>query len=160
VLQDCGNLLVAARAHNDGLQRTRDVIAEQNAAYQASLAADQARERQQQEQQRQRERQQQEVDRKRSALPPEPVAGTSGAVTVAVRLPDGTRLTRRFMTAEPIQHIYFWLDVQHADRLPGADKYLLCTAGFPRQTLNDLTPTIEQAKLGASTVLFVQEKQS
>lgn len=71
-----------------------------------------------------------------AALSPEPPAGTD-VVTVAVKLPDGQRLTRRFLKISPVKALYDYVDVRgpsaagpNADFQPGT--YLL-VASRPRK---------------------------
>lgn len=61
-----------------------------------------------------------------AVLPPEPADTAAEVVTCAVRLPDGTRCTRRFAASDPLSHVFAFVDA-HAD----AGGYALVTA-FPR----------------------------
>ena len=45
-------------------------------------------------------------------LPPEPEESAEGVLTLAVRLPDGTRLQRRFDGARTLQDVFDFLHVE------------------------------------------------
>lgn len=47
-----------------------------------------------------------------SRLPPEPAQGAEGSFAFAVRLPDGSRLNRRFAAGTAVQSLVDWLDAE------------------------------------------------
>ena len=130
---------------------------EQNAAFEASLAADREKERQRSlERERAAEaerlareaqvaRERAEADRvrdlelKRDSLPEEPPAGGEDVVVVAVRLPGGGRCSRRFKLSDPSESLYSFVDSQaltsaSAPAEVGPGRYRLC-ANFPRRVV-------------------------
>lgn len=48
---------------------------------------------------------------KRASLPKEPLPNAEGAVTVVVRMPDGSRQGRRFLKSDQLQVVCFQLPV-------------------------------------------------
>lgn len=76
---------------------------------------------------------QKQVAAKRSALPEEPSIDDDGAVTLMVRMPDGTRQARRFRKSEPLQCLLDFIDVS-CGPLPGS--YQLVRP-FPRKAFTD-----------------------
>ena len=119
----------------------RAIRHEQDAAYHASLAADQQKEvermreeREREEREREREREERQRQARREAeramkiarLPPEPPlpsdamarggeggeGGGGDAVSVMVRLPDGSRKSRRFLRSQSVVcHLYDFIDL-------------------------------------------------
>ncbi|ODV89759.1 hypothetical protein CANCADRAFT_19853, partial [Tortispora caseinolytica NRRL Y-17796] len=75
-------------------------------------------------------------------------AATHGDIQVQIRLIDGTRLTPRFNSTDPVQAIYTFLDgLDSASTVP----YVLQTV-FPRQELNDKQISIKEAGLANSVI--------
>eukprot|EP00211_Chloroparvula_japonica_P005369 CAMPEP_0119123484 /NCGR_PEP_ID=MMETSP1310-20130426/3419_1 /TAXON_ID=464262 /ORGANISM="Genus nov. species nov., Strain RCC2339" /LENGTH=381 /DNA_ID=CAMNT_0007113317 /DNA_START=230 /DNA_END=1372 /DNA_ORIENTATION=+ len=70
----------------------------------------------------QRER---EEDRKTKLgrLPPEPPADASDITKIAIRLPSGTRIGRKFHVTDTLQSLYDFVDISQDD--VGADQYVL-----------------------------------
>ncbi len=135
------------------------VHAQAQAAEEAARAA-QEETRQRAEQQAAAARRAAELERKRRELPAEPLDGSGASVsTIVVRLPDGTRLTRRFQLSDALRSVYDWVDLQQPSSGGLAlDSYWLAQ-NYPRQTFSNPAQTIEQAKLYPHGTLFVQEKQ-
>mmetsp|Transcript_12266 Transcript_12266/g.36862 ORF Transcript_12266/g.36862 Transcript_12266/m.36862 type:complete len:466 (+) Transcript_12266:280-1677(+) len=122
-----------------GVRAQRLIRQEQNDAYQESLRAD--RQRAQLEEAKQAaavaaaraeaetkareeedrrvalEHHAQQLAAKTAALPAEPPVGTADTTAVLVKLPDGTRLSRRFPKSTPLQSLYHFVDVAG----PGAE---------------------------------------
>merc|ERR1712176_1040871 len=65
-------------------------------------------------------------------LESEPAQGTSGALTCAVRLPDGRRVSRRFLKSMPLKQLFNFID---SERLAEPWTYNLVTQ-FPRRVLS------------------------
>jgi hypothetical protein len=74
---------------------------------------------------------QQRQEAARARVVAEPAATQEGVITVAIRLPDGTRLLRRILKTAPLQELLDFLD---ADGLAGVPLYCLCTT-FPRRVM-------------------------
>lgn len=183
VLDEQGAVLVAARAEEDSWRADRNIREEQDAAYEASLRADQEREAQRlaeeeaageaaraEEAQRAEEREQAaaEVERlaaltrrreeKEGALEAEPAAGPDVA-SVSIRLPDGSRTVRRFAGDAQVARVF-----DYVDTLPSvpAIKYSLVSS-FPRQVYTREShqgATVLAAGLHPQAALFVQAEDS
>ena len=80
------------------------------------------------------------------ALPDEPPAGGDGVVDIAVKLPDGRRVRRRFSLSNPLQSVFnFLVSAEHL--APGTYRLM---SQFPRRAFEDHAegaPTLEQAGL-------------
>lgn len=87
-------------------------------------------------------------------LPPEPAAGAVGAVDVAVRLPGGRRVSRRFDCAtHTVGHLAAFAAAQGAD-------VAACQLAlqFPRRVLNDLGQSLEAAGVGDKQLVALEPK--
>jgi len=172
-------MLVAARAERSERQVGRMIRDEQDAELKESLAADQARDRREEQAKQQsaaaaaacaeRERCQAEaeareeavevarVDARRlkgEALPPEPEAGLPDVSRVAVRLPDGRRLDRRWLKSTKLQLLVDWVSSVELDTY---DVGLV--SQYPRRefTMADHGLSLEEAGLHPQAMLFVRE---
>ena len=65
-------------------------------------------------------------------VPPEPEAGTAGAVRIQFRLPDGKRLVRRFMSTDSVDVVYSFVQ----ESSPSNGKLLELRYGFPQRILH------------------------
>lgn len=79
-------------AHDPSLLESRALRLQQDAELAASLEADRRKEREKREAEERVRRAQQEREDARNRLPPEPTQG----ISVALRMPDGSRVTRKF----------------------------------------------------------------
>jgi len=176
--------LVAERAEIEEREQSRQMIAEQNAEYEAALRADRER-----EAQRERERQAAEAEQRlreeaeaavraeeaaaearrqeavasihrrrqsaASSLPPEP-SDDEPTAAVRVRLPDGSNHNRRFAAGNTVRQLYAWVD--SLEECDYAKYSLVC--GFPRKVFgpDTLEQTLEAAGLAPQGVLFVQQE--
>ena len=70
--------------------------------------------------------------------------------TVSFRLPDGTRLTRKFESCDTLRYLAIYLESLEDGRALAEGSYRLMTA-FPRRCLTDLenapSLTLEELKL-------------
>jgi hypothetical protein len=80
------------------------------------------------------------------ALPDEPAAGEEGVVDVAIKMPDGRRVRRRFFKTHPLQAIFsFLVSLEHLE----AGTFRLA-AQYPRRLFENHAegaPTLEAAGL-------------
>lgn len=108
-----GHALAAARADRQAQESARRIRADQDSAYLESLRADQAKARQEQAAREQAERERREAEERARreeeervkaarAVPEEPAEGEAGCTKIVVRLPDGSRLERRFRATDTI----------------------------------------------------------
>mmetsp|Transcript_8297 Transcript_8297/g.14968 ORF Transcript_8297/g.14968 Transcript_8297/m.14968 type:complete len:379 (-) Transcript_8297:121-1257(-) len=86
-------------------------------------------------------------------LPDEPADG-AGVLLLGMRLPDGSRLTRRFSSTEPVQDV---IDFLHNHGLE-MSKHELATA-YPRRVLADTSLTLAEVKLSNKETLCVELKR-
>jgi hypothetical protein len=80
---------------------------------------------------------------------PEPAQGAEGAVRIQFRLPDGKRLTRRFLKSESVKVLAAFVQ----EECPPDGKALEMRAGFPPKDISPLYgDTIEVAKLAGDSI--------
>ena len=94
---------------------------------------------------------------KAEALPAEPEASTQQPVsTCLVRLPDGSRLTRRFLSASPLQVLFDFIDANGAGGLAPGSYQLV--GGYPRRVVGGaLDGSLLQADLGPGQHVLLLE---
>lgn len=171
-VEACQSELVVER--NERLRRRADQALReaQDEAFEASLAADRAKQRDREaeeervrrEQEREREREKEEARKVREfaeqrsesvgRLPIEPESGDPDTLHVILRLPSGQRLERRFSTHDSLQALYDF--AYTAEELP---HHFSLVTNFPRQVLRpDPAPhsLAQLGGLGRKCVLFVQ----
>mmetsp|Transcript_7919 Transcript_7919/g.16970 ORF Transcript_7919/g.16970 Transcript_7919/m.16970 type:complete len:385 (-) Transcript_7919:63-1217(-) len=157
----------AASRENPELNEQRHIIREQDEEYQMALAIDRSKAEMRKQEQLQAERvalesqrtQQEHEDRKeRTALrvPPEPGADVPQSQTteLAIRLPSGERLVRRFHVDNTIENVldYISANTGHAE---GAFDLM---SPFPRRTFTNAPHlTLGDAKLAPKAALVVHE---
>ncbi|EEC16661.1 UBX domain-containing protein, putative [Ixodes scapularis] len=156
---------------------TQSIRQQQDEAYQASLLADQEKERRRQEQlrvleeeqSRQRERDLVEVQRKQEIqrmkmelvdqIPEEPPDSDPHSIRLVIKLPAGTRLERRFRRSQSLKYLYFYVFCQ----TEAPDSFEIIT-NFPRRTLPceptqecPEPPSFAELGLGKTETLFVHD---
>lgn len=172
VLETHGPQLIVQRNEQQGLDQARQLRDEQDREYLEGLERDRLREREEEEARQAKERaeleaamaeerrqemaKQQEEDlaarvlAAKSSLPPEPAAGEPSA-HIAVRLPAGGRLVRRFNASHKVEVLYLWVlgfaELEY-------DDFELCMS-HPRKILSDREVTLEEAGLMPQAALFV-----
>lgn len=182
VLEESAPVLVPARLEAEERRNNIRLREEQDAAYQAALEADQARERQRREEQERLEREAAEAEKKQKEeeeareraareaaereaeliklreeksrlLGPEPEKGPD-VTQVLVRLPNGERKGRRFHCNATIQSLYDFVDSSASLEI---GSYTLVT-NFPRVLYgpDKLSLTLEQVGLHPQASLFVE----
>ncbi|KVH91766.1 plant UBX domain-containing protein 10-like [Cynara cardunculus var. scolymus] len=182
VLEESSPVLVAARLDAEERRTNIRLREEQDAAYQAALEADQARERQRKEEQErlakeaaeaEMKQKEEEVARERAAreaaereaalvklreekalsLGPEPEKGPD-ITQVLVRLPNGERKGRRFHHTATVQSLYDFIDSSGCLEI---GTYTLAT-NFPRVLYGQekLSSTLKEAGLHPQVSLFVE----
>ena len=67
-----------------------------------------------------------------AALPAEPDASDTDAISVAVRCPDGTRVQRRFLRSAPLAALFGAVEASAYDGLPEGDSFTLALS-YPRR---------------------------
>ncbi|PIN00068.1 putative regulator of the ubiquitin pathway (contains UAS and UBX domains) [Handroanthus impetiginosus] len=184
VLDESAPVLVTARLEAEERRNSIRLREEQDAAYQAALEADQARERQRKEEQERLEREAAEAERKRKeeeeareralqeaaereaalaklreekalSLGAEPEKGPD-VTQVLVRFPSGERKGRRFHCSATIQSLYDYVDSLGYLEF---NSYSLVT-NFPRNVYGQekLSLSLQEAGLHPQASLFVELK--
>lgn len=138
---------------------------EQDLAFQESLAKD--RERQQREEQaliEQLEREEserrkerilsEELEEKKRQLPAEPALDDPMGLLLAIRLPGGTRLKRRFSKTDPLMSVFDYVDVECGPGLANTT-YRLVT-NFPRKVFERAAQ--QQASMGLGDLGFSMQE--
>ncbi|GIL42641.1 hypothetical protein Vafri_589 [Volvox africanus] len=77
-------------------------------------------------------------------VPTEPPEGDPEAVRVALRMPDGTRVTRRFRRADPVQ-VLFDFGLAHVPEAAGGRSLVISHAGPGGRVLTDLQQSLDAA---------------
>ncbi|CDF35762.1 unnamed protein product [Chondrus crispus] len=162
VLARHGGILVAARQQRDERESARLLREQQDMEYAAALEEDREKERKAQEEQDRVEGERERLrglevrrERKREALGEEPEKGP-GVASVVMRLPDGSRVGRRFEKANAMEVVFDWAEVNRVD----IEKASLVTT-YPRRSLRypeDADMTVEQAGLFPSAMLLLEER--
>ncbi|XP_073132953.1 plant UBX domain-containing protein 10 [Henckelia pumila] len=182
VLEESAPVLVSARLEAEERRNNTRLRQEQDAAYQAALEADQARERQRKEEQERLQHEAAEAERKRKeeelarakalqeaaereaalakmreekslALGAEPEKGP-GVTQVLVRFPSGERKDRRFHSTSTIQSLY-----DYVDSLGCLEVYSYSlVSNFPRTVYgpDKLALSLKEAGLHPQASLFVE----
>lgn len=184
--EEQGAMLVALRAEEEERVRNRQLREEQDAAYLASLEADQKREEEKEEARRLEEeesrRKQEEEERiraeqleeerrvqekakereriraeKAKKLTEEPDNGP-GVTAIAIKMPDGSRKHRKFHGSATVEQLYDYVD--SLEELHSVQYQL--HSSFPRQAygreLNE--KTLEEVGLCPNAMLFLQPEDT
>uniref|UniRef100_A0A8C6PE93 Fas associated factor family member 2 n=1 Tax=Nothobranchius furzeri TaxID=105023 RepID=A0A8C6PE93_NOTFU len=169
--------LMSERLEREERNQTQVLRQQQDEAYLASLRADQEKERKKREELEQKKQEEEKVrqsalaeerrrrtleeekERKSECLPPEPSADDPESVKIVFKLPNDTRVERRFLFAQSLTVIYdFLFSLKETP-----EKFQIVT-NFPRRVLPCLPtaeqpnpPTLKEAGLSRSEVVFVQD---
>jgi len=181
VIRDNEAYIVAASAERAERNINAEIRQEQDAAFQETLRLDQERERQKleaeeakrREEEAEQARVQAEIERKdniarqkielASEIPDEPPINEPQAVRIVIKLPEGQRLERRFHKCQSLKYLYYYVFC-HPD---SPDEFDI-TTNFPRKVLeckpaepgDHDPPSFEEAGLGKSTMLFVNDLEA
>mmetsp|Transcript_39218 Transcript_39218/g.97138 ORF Transcript_39218/g.97138 Transcript_39218/m.97138 type:complete len:227 (-) Transcript_39218:221-901(-) len=83
-----------------------------------------------------------------NALPNEPPVGGDGVVDIAIRLPDGRRVRRRFHRSHPLRAIFaFLVSAEHLE--PGSYRLV---SQLPRRVFEDNTAEVEAGAAAPTTL--------
>lgn len=169
--------LMSERMEREQRNQTQEIRKRQDEEFEASLRADQEKERKKREEQeqrrqleeqvrqsalmeeRRRQKLEEEKERKSECLPPEPQADDPESVKIVFKLPNDTRVERRFLFGQSLTVIYdFLFSLKETP-----EKFQIVT-NFPRRVLPCLPteeqpnpPTLKEAGLSRCEVLFVQD---
>lgn len=154
-------------ATDPSLNHDRSLRAEQDSAYQQSLAMDRAKKESEKAEAERVERLQREeserakrvalaADKKLARLPaPPPDSCTEETTELLIRLPSGSRLRRRFYGVNTIGDVYDFVDLE-ADELE-EDSYTLIIP-MPRVSFENRNLTLAEAELMRRAMLVVDRK--
>lgn len=154
-------LLDQARDHDHRETESRALREQQHAAFQQSLQADQEKDRRRLEDERRRCQELEAAERaraeRRAKLPAvEPPEG-KGAITVAVRLPGGQRIKRRFSCDDSLQTVFAFVDGSMPGGADADQTYSLCT-NFPRTSFSYADAAgVRVSSLGDQALMYVLE---
>ncbi|XP_036920314.1 FAS-associated factor 2 isoform X2 [Sturnira hondurensis] len=156
--------LVSERLEREERNQTQVLRQQQDEAYLASLRADQEKERKKREEREQKRREeeenlQEEKERKLECLPPEPSPDDPDSVKIIFKLPNDSRVERRFHFSQSLTVIHDFLF-----SLKESPEKFQIEANFPRRVLpctpseeRPNPPTLQEAGLSHTEVLFVQD---
>ncbi len=139
------------QARNERLERsfTQTLRQQQDLAYEQSLRADQEKERKKQEELAEQKRAQQALEEEKLAaerkktlieelkmelamsVPSEPQENATDAISIVFKLPNGMRITRRFLTSDSLVVIHNFIFCH-----PDAPDHFEITQNFPKRVLN------------------------
>lgn len=147
------------------LNKSRSLRAEQDDAFLESLALDRAREASNRSEQQRLENEQREMELKekqrtermelkRKRVPDAPPADTTEKVTeLAIRLPDGKRVVRRFFASNNVGNVYDFIDTE-CESL-GDVQYELMLA-YPKKSYADREALLETLPRKAALVVHLK----
>ncbi|GAX75728.1 hypothetical protein CEUSTIGMA_g3171.t1 [Chlamydomonas eustigma] len=168
----------SARPVDTAMREQRSLRWEQDQAYEDSLAADKAKAESEARARLEAERAQRQaeeaaaaearrlemeekalkdiLERKQRSLPAEPSSSDSSSVNIMIRLPDGSRLSRRFCKTDPLQAAFDFVDVQSQAVTFRPGSYNLINS-YPRKVFSDGTrSTLEDSGITSDTALFLE----
>ena len=92
--------------------------------------------------------------KKKRDIPPTPPSDELDCVVLAIKLPDGTRLERRFRQTDLLADVLLVAQDSCPQPLPPCE---LCTNDIPKRLLTDYGMTLKQAGLTVRTMLILSE---
>lgn len=162
VLERHGGILEEMRRTRAERESARLLREQQDAEYARALEEDRERERAAEAEKRKREEEKERLrtleerrERKRVALGEEPDKG-AGVASVALRLPDGSKVLRRFLLTDAMEKVFDWAEVHRVDIEVAC---LVCT--YPRKSFKypeDGGITVKEAGLFPSVLLMLEER--
>ncbi|KAM3190143.1 hypothetical protein ACQJBY_068380 [Aegilops geniculata] len=93
---------------------------------------------------------------KRASLPKEPLPNAEGAVTVVVRMPDGSRQGRRFLKSDQLQVLFDFIDISKSFK-PGTYRLV---RSYPRRAFTNEECQMSLSDVGLSSkqeALFLEQ---
>ncbi|KAG2585549.1 hypothetical protein PVAP13_6KG397500 [Panicum virgatum] len=130
--------------------------AEEAAAREAALECQKKEEEEKLKKQREEEELESELTAKQASLPKEPLQNDEGAVTVVVRMPDGSRRGRRFLKSDKLQYLYDFIDISRTFK-PGTYRLV---RSYPRRVFTDGESQMSLSDLGLTSkheALFLEK---
>ncbi|CAO2207497.1 unnamed protein product [Urochloa humidicola] len=130
--------------------------AEESAAREAALERQKKEEEEKLKKQREEEELESELAAKEASLPKEPLQNDEGAVTVVVRMPDGSRRGRRFLKSDKLQYLFDFIDISRTFK-PGTYRLV---RSYPRRVFTDGESQMSLSDLGLTSkqeALFLEK---
>ncbi|UYV61487.1 FAF2 [Cordylochernes scorpioides] len=180
VISENEGALISARLERQERSLNQTLRQQQDEAYQASLRADQEKARKrrelreqeeailrrEQEERMNEERKKEELQKKKESLSrlltPEPHSSETNVIRIVIKLPNGTRLERKFKPSDSIKHLYYFI-LCHEE---SPDNFQVVN-NFPRQVLpveptpeRPDPPTFQEMGFSRNQMLFVQDLEA
>ncbi len=148
-MDDATLRLVQDQAYEEGLQRDRQ-REEEREAQEEEEAMREAMEVSRREEDERQIRQLQQL------IPAEPAEGGENVCSLALRLPDGSRLQRRLLRDDTVGLLRCWVRAQRAAH-PGVPKNFAIVMDYPRRRFDDDSQTLQSAGMWPRAAINVVE---
>ncbi|KAL9246755.1 hypothetical protein vseg_020250 [Gypsophila vaccaria] len=122
-------------------------IAEENAAREAALEEQRKKDEEAQRKLLEEQELERQLAAKQASLPEEPTLNDENAITLLVRMPDGSRHGRRFRKSDKLQSLFDFIDV---GRMLKPGTYRLVRP-YPRQAFSDGESSLSLSELGLTS---------
>ncbi|XP_074264838.1 plant UBX domain-containing protein 8-like [Silene latifolia] len=122
-------------------------IAEENAAREAALEEQRRKDEESQRKLQEEQELERQLAAKQASLPEEPALNDENAITLLVRMPDGSRHGRRFRKSDKLQALFNFIDV---GRMLKPGTYRLVRP-YPRQAFSDGESNLSLSELGLTS---------
>eukprot|EP01114_Cavostelium_apophysatum_P018261 TRINITY_DN5615_c0_g1_i1.p1 TRINITY_DN5615_c0_g1~~TRINITY_DN5615_c0_g1_i1.p1 ORF type:complete len:267 (+),score=90.75 TRINITY_DN5615_c0_g1_i1:170-970(+) len=133
----------------------REIIAEQEREYQASLAEDRKKDEKKKEVEDAKVKEQKRLENAKANLPVEPDKSvTAGVISLLIRLPNGMKFERRFYEENLLQDVSDFVETRDDVKL----KPFHFVTSVPRIVHDDKRKVLKELGLGTRAVLYVEEK--
>ncbi|KAI3985405.1 hypothetical protein MKX01_033719 [Papaver californicum] len=119
-------------------------ILEEQAAREAALEEERKKEQEAQKKLLEEEEFERKLAAKEASLPQEPATDNENAINLLIRMPDGSRLGRRFLKSDRLQSLFDFIDVGRAVK-PGTYRLV---RPYPRRAFSDGESVISLSDLG------------
>ncbi|KAF0924334.1 hypothetical protein E2562_010027 [Oryza meyeriana var. granulata] len=129
---------------------------EETAAREAALEKQKQEEEERRKKQLEEEELESNLASKQASLPSEPAADEEGAVTLVVRMPDGSRQGRRFLKSDKLQFLFDFLDIGRTYK-PGTYRLV---RSYPRRAFTTGEGDMSFSDLGLTSkqeALFLEQ---
>ncbi|KAH9615908.1 hypothetical protein KSS87_009901 [Heliosperma pusillum] len=122
-------------------------MAEENAAREAALEEQRKKDEEAQRKLQEEQELERQLAAKQASLPEEPALNDENAITLLVRMPDGSRHGRRFHKSDKLQALFNFIDV---GRMLKPGTYRLVRP-YPRQAFSDGESNLSLSELGLTS---------
>jgi len=172
-LERYGATLTRARMDREQREQNRLLREQQDREYHETLEADRRREERAREEERKKQEEEKRLqeeqeaeqrrleelasnrEKKKEALAEQPDKGP-GVTSIVLRLPDGTRVDRRFHVSDTLGKVFDWADVQGV-----SIEHAALVTSYPRKSYvypEDADRSIEEAGMSQGTMLLIEER--